>query len=133
MDIVLVIILICALISAIAFNQGVPSTPEWNPLEMFFQGYLGWDIYKTTLICSGSLLFVFVLLFVIGRITGWSRGMWFDPIATPYEDQDYNSLSYEQRVELGQAQNARVKASLLKPMLVVIVIAFVISLCKMGA
>jgi hypothetical protein len=133
MDIVLVVLLICALISAFAFNQGAPSTPEWNPLEMFFQGYLGWDLFKTTAFCSGILLFGFFILFVIGRNTGWSKGLWFDPSPNTYEDQDFNTLTYEQRVELGKAQNARVQASLFKPMIAVLVIAFVISLCKMGA
>lgn len=131
MDIILIILLVCALISAIAFNQGMPSTPEWNPLELFFQGHLGWDIYKTTVFCAGDLLFIFTIVFIIGRITGWSKGMWFDPKPTPDEGRDYNTLTYDERVELGQAQNAQVKAGLFKPMIVLLLIVFILSLFKM--
>jgi hypothetical protein len=133
MDIILIAIIILALISAISFNHAVPiqASPEWNPLEILFQGYLGWDIFRTTVFCAGSLLGLFLVVFVIGKITGWSRGMWFDQKPTPYANDEYNSLSYEQRVELGQADNARVKGSLLKPAMIIITVAFFIALLKM--
>lgn len=109
MDIFLVILIIIMLISA--YDLRVPEPP---PPPDWFQVHLGWSIDKTTVILIGGWLFLFALVFIVGRITGWSRGLWFDP------DPD-NDMS----------ENERVTGSMMKIGIIVLVIAFVISLFGM--
>lgn len=130
MDKFLIILIIIMLISAIAFNQGQPqpATPEWNPLEMFFHGYLGWNIVQTTAFCSGSIIFLAFILWIVGWLTGWSHGTIFGSSEVPHLDRDYNSLTYEERVEQGTARQANIQRHIFMPFFIIIVISFCVAI-----
>ncbi len=87
---------------------------EWNPLELFFQGFLGWDIWTTLIFCFGSQLLLWIPVIIVGKLSGYSKGMWF------------NSDKSE------QSQTVKDRGYFVKIGLVVIAIAFVVAIIIHG-